>query len=72
MYGVPRTSKLTGPGVDVEERSERATLFRLRFSVLLAHLSLLLLSLGRFPDLHCLNVRSVDARDNIQLFVLPA
>ena len=30
------TIKLTGPGVDVDERSERATMFRLRFSVLLA------------------------------------
>ena len=34
---LPRvTFKLTGPGVDVHERSERATLFRLRFSVLFA------------------------------------
>ena len=34
-----RTTKLTGPGVGVDERSERATLFRLRFSVLLCGIS---------------------------------
>ena len=34
--GAPNNAKLTGPGVDVDERSERATLFRLRFSVLLS------------------------------------
>ena len=35
LKDVGGTTKLTGPGVDVDERSERATLFRLRFSVLL-------------------------------------
>lgn len=31
-----------------------------------------LLSFGRFPGLHALNVWSVNTHDNIQLFVLPA
>jgi len=31
IYASRVTTRITGPGVDVDERSERETLFRLRF-----------------------------------------